>query len=540
MAIKGSLREASLPDVIQLLALGRKSGCLAIADRQNFGYIYFDEGLITFASIVNRRDRLGDLLVRNAKLAPADLQRAIGIQERNRDRKLGEILVTEGFLTRADLESYVRLQIEEAVYFLFTWSQGTFNFDVGVVPEGEDLLVSIPPESLLMEAARRVDEWSLIEKKLPSFDLIFAIDREHLDAAGVELSPEQRRIVALLDGERDFRQVIEESGLVEFEAGKAVYGLLTAGFARRVGTSGAAATPRLSDARIDEHRNLGVAFFKAGMLDEAQREFRRVAELRPSEGAAPFYLGLIALRQADWEAAVADFRLSAERGGPRPAVLHNLALALLRLGRIDEAEAAWVEAVARGRDEPLLHLGAAWAALGREAWDAALSRLDRARELWDGKKTLPAPWYQATALAAAGAGDPVRALEVAREGLAAHPTHPVLLNTVAVGLELAGETADAERSLRTAFAEQPALPQVSKNLGDVLYRAGRYDDAAEAYERAARLAPDLGDDLWFRLGNIAYKRRQPDRARECWERAAALNPAHELVRANLDLLGGAA
>ena len=44
MAIKGSLKEASLPDVIQLLFLGRRTGCLALADRHNFGTIYFDEG----------------------------------------------------------------------------------------------------------------------------------------------------------------------------------------------------------------------------------------------------------------------------------------------------------------------------------------------------------------------------------------------------------------------------------------------------------------------------------------------------------------
>ena len=50
MAIKGSLKEASLPDVLQLLALGKKTGCLAVADRQNFGYIYFDEGRICYAS----------------------------------------------------------------------------------------------------------------------------------------------------------------------------------------------------------------------------------------------------------------------------------------------------------------------------------------------------------------------------------------------------------------------------------------------------------------------------------------------------------
>ena len=63
MAIKGSLKEASLPDVIQLLFLGRRTGCLALADRHNFGTIYFDEGQIIYASIVNRRDRLGDILV---------------------------------------------------------------------------------------------------------------------------------------------------------------------------------------------------------------------------------------------------------------------------------------------------------------------------------------------------------------------------------------------------------------------------------------------------------------------------------------------
>jgi tetratricopeptide (TPR) repeat protein len=534
MAIKGSLREASLPDVVQLLALGRKSGCLAIADRQSFGYVYFDDGLITFASIVNRRDRLGDLLVRNGLLTAEALAQAIALQERDRGRKLGEILVTTGILAREELERYVRLQIEEAVYFLFTWTQGTFNFEVGVRPEGEDLLVAIPPESLLMEAARRVDEWSLIEKKIPSFDLVFAVDQAHLDGTAVALSEEQSRILPLLDGQRDFRQVVEESGLVEFEAGKALFGLLTAGFARRVGTSAAAATPRLAEARIEEHRNLGIAFYKAGMLDEAEREFRRVAELRPSEGGAPFYLGLVALRQARFADAVEALRLSAERGGPRVAVLHNLALALLRLGRVDEAEAAWGEALGRAKEDPAVHLGAAWTAIARGAWDVAGARLERAGALWGDRR--PAAWHQAAALAAAGADDPSRALGLVRDGLARHPGHPVLLTSLAVLLELSGEMAEAEAAARAAFAEAPGLPQASKNLGDLLYRAGRYDDALEAYQRAARLAPDLGDDLYFRLGNIAYKRRETEQARTWWERAAALNPQHELVRANLDLL----
>ena len=76
MAIKGSLKEASLPDVIQLLYLGRRTGCLAVADRQNLGHIYFEEGKLTYASIVNRRDRLGDMLVRNGRITAEQLREA--------------------------------------------------------------------------------------------------------------------------------------------------------------------------------------------------------------------------------------------------------------------------------------------------------------------------------------------------------------------------------------------------------------------------------------------------------------------------------
>ncbi|MDQ3222158.1 MAG: DUF4388 domain-containing protein, partial [Gemmatimonadota bacterium] len=297
MAIKGSLKEASLPDVIQLLFLGRRTGCLALADRHNFGTIFLDEGQITYATIVNRRDRLGDLLIRKGRISAEQLQQAIAAQEDDREHKLGEILVGLGSLTREELEEYMRIQIEEAVYYLFTWTSGTFNFEAGLRPETEDFLVRISPEALLLEGARRVDEWSLIEKKIPSFDLIFSVDADHIEQSAPILSAEQQRLLPLIDGTRDVQQILDQSGLVEFDVGKALFGLIAAGFAHRVGTS-TAAPPKANDSRVEEHRNLGIAFYKAGMLDEALREFRRVTDLRQSDSSAPLFLGLIAIRQA--------------------------------------------------------------------------------------------------------------------------------------------------------------------------------------------------------------------------------------------------
>lgn len=534
MAIKGSLKEASLPDVLQLLALGKKSGCLAVADRQNFGYVYFDEGRICYASIVNRRDRIGDLLVKNGRVSPEQLEEAIALQEQRRDSKLGELLVEISAVTRNDLEDYMRIQIEEAVYFLFTWTQGTFNFEAGMRPD-QDFLVRINPESLLLEGARRVDEWSLIEKKIPSFDLIFAIDREHISDTDVELEPAQERLLGLIDGRRDVQDLIEESGLVEFEVGKALYGLVTAGFVRRVGTSATPAQPQVNETRVEEHRNLGVAFYKTGMLEEASREFRRVADLRAADPSAPFYLGLIALRQARWEDAVEALMATLEKAGSRPAVLYNLAFALEQLGRLPEAETAYADAVSKSRDDARLMLGWGVVALKRNDSEVATNRLARARELW-GERPVPPTWYWAMALALAGQADLNEALKIAKEGVAAFPSDAVLRNNLAVLLEMSGDLPGAELLLRGALSEDPTLPQISKNLGDLFYRAGRYDDASEAYERAAKLSPELGDDLYFKLGNIAFKRRDRERARVCWQRVTELNPAHQLARANLDTL----
>src|SRR5688500_2463011 len=113
MAIKGSLKEASLADVCQLLALGQKTGCLSVTDRSKFGQIFFDRGRITYSRIVNRRDRLGDMLVAAGVLSPDQLADVLVLQMREPDRKLGELLVERDLLSQENLAKHIRTQIEE-------------------------------------------------------------------------------------------------------------------------------------------------------------------------------------------------------------------------------------------------------------------------------------------------------------------------------------------------------------------------------------------------------------------------------------------
>jgi tetratricopeptide (TPR) repeat protein len=536
MAIKGSLREASFPDVLQLLSMGQKTGCLSVADRSNFGYVYFDRGLITYASIVNRRDRLGDILVKGGLITTEQLEAAIERQSHEREKRLGELLVAMGFISRPELERYMRVQIEEAVYYLFTWVSGTFSFEADVVPEAQDFLVRITPESLLLEGARRVDEWSLIEKKIPSFDLIFVVDRPRLAASEVTLTPEQERILPLLDGKRDLVRVVDDAGLLEFDVGKALYGLITAGFAHRLGRTQAEAGPVGSDARVDEHRNLGLAFYKTAMYDEAGREFRRVLDLRPGDPEAHFFIGLVALRQARWADAVDAFRHAAEKGGGRAAVLHNLAVAMECMGRLAEADAAFAEAASRAPEDWRVVLGWGIVALKRGQIPQAVERLDRARSLMAGGRPPSPIWYWARSLAAVLAGEEAEALPIAEEGLARFPHSAPLRNNIAVLCERRGEADRAEQLVMAALEEEPLLAQLSKNLGDLCYKSGRAEEARQAYQRAVKLAPRLGDDVYFKLGNLAMRDRDTPQAQAYWREALALNPTHELARANLETL----
>ncbi|MFQ5550093.1 MAG: DUF4388 domain-containing protein [Gemmatimonadales bacterium] len=534
MAIRGSLEEASLPDVIQLLALGQKSGKLTLTYRNNIGSIFFERGLITFADIVNRRDRLGDTLVKAGRISLEQLQHAISLQGPSGHKKIGEILIEQDIVSRSEIEHYVRIQIEEAVYFLFTWTQGTFNFETGVEPEEQDFLVAINPDSLLLEGARRVDEWSLIEKKLPSFDVVVTLDRTRLDDSQVELTAEQETIIELIDGQRDVQQIIDDSALAEFDVGKALYGLMAAGFVHR-SRKQQVRKPRARETQVEEHRNLGLAFYRTGMWDEALREFRRVAELRANDGPALFFMGLVALRQTQFDEAVEYLKTAAEVLGGNVAVLNNLAVALEKSGQFEAAESVFAEAASRERSDSRIMVGWGIVALQSGEYEVAAARLDRTRELL-GDMVPPPIWYWARSLASASTGDFEAATKILEEGVVKHEENAVLRNNLAVVLELTGDLDQAEVHLREAAVLQPSFAHVHKNLGDVAYRRGGLEDAWDSYLKAVKLHPALGDDVYFKLGNIAYKWGDRDGAARYWSKVLELNSSHQLARTNLETM----
>jgi hypothetical protein len=244
MAIEGPLRELGIHDVFQLLDLSRKTGTLTITSplRDNQGTVYFDSGAVVYAAIRSNPHPLGELLLRSGKISEGDLARARDAQTRSADtRRLGEILVEREAITRKELERQVRFQVEEVVFELLSWSEGFFRFEErGALDAPAEASIRISTESLLMEGARRIDEWSRIEGKVPHLGVVpvlAAVRDSH--RALLDLLPNEWEVLAEIDGVRDLRAIASNLARSDFDVARIVFGLVSTGIVELFDDAGA-------------------------------------------------------------------------------------------------------------------------------------------------------------------------------------------------------------------------------------------------------------------------------------------------------------
>jgi hypothetical protein len=346
MAIEGPLRELGIHDVFQLLDLSRKTGVLRVTSelRHNAGTIYFEGGAIIFAEIRSNPHPLGALLLRTGKISEADLERARDMQQRQGDqRRLGEILVALGALTPRELQRQVRFQIEEVVFEVMSWREGYFSFTEGSLADvTAEAVVRIPTEALLMEGARRIDEWSRIEGRIPHLGVVPTLAPPQQSGEGeLDLLPPEWEMLAMIDGVRDVRALASELGRSDFEVAKTLFGLESAGVIvlSDPGTTKRERTTLAAD--LAELVARAEDALSRRELEEARGIAEQAAGVHPHDPAVHLLLGRIALAAGRGPDAVEELR-RALRLDPLLVAAHRvLGYALAATGRFGEAVEQW-------------------------------------------------------------------------------------------------------------------------------------------------------------------------------------------------------
>ena len=219
MALSGNLKTMELPDLLQWLTLGRKTGALIFIKNKTKNYIYVKEGRIISSSSNDPTKYLGQFLLFQGKITESQLKRALDGKQEGRSN-LGRVLVREGFVTQEEIERTLQQRTEEALFDLFLWEDGFFHFADEPYDAEELIVIRIDLNGVIFEGVRRKDEWARIRDAFPSNNVVLAL-RQAADLKNAALTPLQKKLLFFVSlGKTISEMIMELHGsdfLVNFE-----------------------------------------------------------------------------------------------------------------------------------------------------------------------------------------------------------------------------------------------------------------------------------------------------------------------------------
>lgn len=233
MSFAGNLKTVSFSDILQLISTGKKTGRFLATLGGQRKELFFKNGyLISATSSNTKEDMLGSLLLRMGKLTKADLQKAVNFQKQT-GRRIGAVMLELGLINKSELAQYLKTQIEEIVYNLFSWPEGDFSFQDDLKPPEDQILVNLDTMNLIMEGTRRIDEWLEIQKALPEQNRILKpVLNPTLGGKEISLAADQYQVLMMVDGQKTYSDLLETSPLGDFITAKSVHTLLNIGLIR--------------------------------------------------------------------------------------------------------------------------------------------------------------------------------------------------------------------------------------------------------------------------------------------------------------------
>lgn len=274
MALEGTLKDFSLPDILQLIGLQKKTGILTLRHKREEARILFMNGMVVGAESSNQKleNRLGRVLVKTNRISQGELDQALETQSKTLQR-LGQVLVQKGFIKPQDLHESLQIQVTEIIYRLFRWTDGEYHFNPeNSVEYDHEHITPIGSESILMEGMRMLDEWPMIEEVIDSFDILVERtsrgrnvrlnidkrlsleptrgesfdtllrdvmqegDEEDEEEDSLKLSHDQELILKLIEGPTLVQDIIDRSGANEFDTCRNLYDLFNMSLVRRAVT----------------------------------------------------------------------------------------------------------------------------------------------------------------------------------------------------------------------------------------------------------------------------------------------------------------
>ena len=285
MSLTGNISTMSLAEIFQWLHSGRKTGTLHVDGPDGLQKdVFFGDGLINSASSSDPRELIGQFLLVSNQITEQQLSEALERQKRDHVL-LGKILVQQNIITKEELHELLTTISEEIIYDLFLWKEGKFEFYDGVLPDREIPQLALDVTHIVLEGARREDEWDRVKDVIPEATTIIRPNIEKI-IPHLPLDSRYARLLALVNGARNVEEITRLFKSTRFEVSRLLLDLHEAGMIE-VGSHRHLMIQPPSGANHDPVKdmiNQVEAFLDEGRLEEAERVMQKLARAAPNNG----------------------------------------------------------------------------------------------------------------------------------------------------------------------------------------------------------------------------------------------------------------
>ncbi len=239
MALKGNLRDFSINQLLNLINLARKTGTLVVEGPGDSAWVSFREGKLAYSRMGSDDDNLAAILYRSNKLSKSHFSTIEARAPNMSDKELGLLLINANYLSQEDILASLRSEFVGVLHRIFTWVEGMFRFEDGVMPSDGKITLQIGLENIIIEGSRKLREWEQLQDEIPSLEIALRFtDRPGADIRNVNLSVEEWRVVSYIDPKNSIKQIANTTKMNDLEIRRIVYGLLQAGLVELIRPEG--------------------------------------------------------------------------------------------------------------------------------------------------------------------------------------------------------------------------------------------------------------------------------------------------------------
>ena len=221
--LRGSLGSFKLADVLTFLSMSRKSGTLVLLSDARRASIVFVNGTVVYAASNQEKLRLSAILLRKRKIAREQFEAIDALMTRDAGR-FGSIAIQQGVLSEEQLREFLKIQVAEVLYDAFVWAAGEFGFAEQLELPEYAVTVTVDLPNLIMEGARRIEEWEHCLQLLPDSSAVYRVVAAPRDDR-VTLTADEWRILFMIDGKRTLDDLVRDGQDDALSVYRVVYGL---------------------------------------------------------------------------------------------------------------------------------------------------------------------------------------------------------------------------------------------------------------------------------------------------------------------------